>query len=129
MSPTKSLLIYLHPLPIKVRIEHTLSVICHSFFIGFSPICLSDLRLSVYSPKRIYALLTVEFYVSISCKQGQWGIAHLLFLPSQYEIHCLQNSDILILSTNLNQHHKRILLGNSIGYTLICVHLDVNHYI
>ena len=41
----------LHWLPIKACIEYKLSVICHSFFLGLSPIYLSDL-LSVYTPKR-----------------------------------------------------------------------------
>ena len=41
----------LHWLPINARIEYNLSVICHSFFLGLSPIYLSDLLL-VYTPKR-----------------------------------------------------------------------------
>ena len=41
----------LHWLPIKARIYYKLSVICHSFFLGLSPIYLSDLLL-VYTPKR-----------------------------------------------------------------------------
>ena len=41
----------LHWLPINARIEYKLSVICHSFFLGFSPIYLSDLLL-VCTPKR-----------------------------------------------------------------------------
>ena len=44
------LLMSLHWLPINARIEYKLSVICHSFFLGLSPIYLSDL-LSVYTPK------------------------------------------------------------------------------
>ena len=46
------LLMSLHWLPINARIEYKLSVICHSFFLGLSPIYLSDLLL-VYTPKRI----------------------------------------------------------------------------
>ena len=45
------LLMSLHVLPINACIEYKLSVICHSFFLGLSPIYLSDL-LSVYAPKR-----------------------------------------------------------------------------
>ena len=45
------LLMSLHWLPMNARIEYKLSVICHSFFLGLSPIYLSDLLL-VYSPKR-----------------------------------------------------------------------------
>ena len=45
------LLMSLHWLPINARIEYKLSVICHSFFLGFSPTYLSDLLL-VYTPKR-----------------------------------------------------------------------------
>ena len=45
------LLMSLHWLPINARIEYKLSVICHSFFLGLSPIYLSDLLL-VYTPKR-----------------------------------------------------------------------------
>ena len=41
----------LHWLTINARIEYTLTVICHSFFLGLSPIYLPDL-LSVYSAKR-----------------------------------------------------------------------------
>ena len=45
------LLMSLHWLPINARIEYKLSVICHSFFLGLSPIYLSDLLL-VYTPIR-----------------------------------------------------------------------------
>ena len=45
------LLMSLHWLPINARIEYKLSVICHSFVLGLSPIYLSDL-LSVYTSKR-----------------------------------------------------------------------------
>ena len=45
------LVMSLHWLPINARIEYKLSVICHSFFLGLSPITLSDLLL-VYTPKR-----------------------------------------------------------------------------
>ena len=41
----------LHWLPINARIEYKLSVICHFFFLGLSPINLFDLLL-VYTPKR-----------------------------------------------------------------------------
>ena len=44
------LLMSLHWLPINARIEYKLSVICHSLFLGLSPINLSDLLL-VYTPK------------------------------------------------------------------------------
>ena len=45
------LLTSLHWLLINARIEYKLSVICHSLFLGLSPIYLSDLLL-VYTPKR-----------------------------------------------------------------------------
>ena len=45
------LLMSLHWLPINTRIEYRLSLISHSFFLGLSPIYLSDL-LSMYTPKR-----------------------------------------------------------------------------
>ena len=44
-------LMFLHWLPINARIEYKLSVICNFFFLGLSPIYLSDLLL-VYTPKR-----------------------------------------------------------------------------
>ena len=44
------LLMSLHWLPINARIEYKLSVFCHSFLLGLSPIYLSDLLL-VYTPK------------------------------------------------------------------------------
>ena len=44
------LLMSLHLLPINARTEHKLSVMCHSFFLGLSPIYLSD-QLSVYAHK------------------------------------------------------------------------------
>ena len=43
------LLMSLHWLPIDARIEYKLSVICHSLFLGLSPIYFSDLLL-VYTP-------------------------------------------------------------------------------
>ena len=43
------LLMSLHRLTINASIEYKLSVICHSFVLGLSPIFLSDLR-SVYTP-------------------------------------------------------------------------------
>ena len=45
------LLMSLHWLPINARIEYKLSVICHSFFLGLSPIYLFDLLL-VYTPQK-----------------------------------------------------------------------------
>ena len=48
---TSPLLMSLHWLPINAHIEYKLSVICHSFFLGLSPIYLSDILL-VYTPKR-----------------------------------------------------------------------------
>ena len=44
-------LMSLHCLPINARIKYKLSVICNFFFLGLSPIYLSDLLL-VYTPKR-----------------------------------------------------------------------------
>ena len=93
------LLISPHWLPINTRIEYKLSVICHSFFLGLSPIYLCT------HPQEIYALpLTMEFYVSLSCEQRHLGIAHFLLQPPQYGILCLRSSDILILSGNLSWH-------------------------
>ena len=40
----------MHWLPINARIKYKLQVFCHCFFLGSSPIYLSDL-LSVYTPK------------------------------------------------------------------------------
>ena len=45
------LLMSLHWLPINARIEYKLSVFCHSFFLGSSPIYLSNFLL-VHTPKR-----------------------------------------------------------------------------
>ena len=45
------LLMSLHWLPINARIQYKHTVICHCFYIGLSPIYLSDL-LSVYTPTR-----------------------------------------------------------------------------
>ena len=62
------LLMSLHRLPINARIEYKLSVICHSFFLGLSPIYLSDLLL-VCAPKRnLRSSLIIEFYVSLICE-------------------------------------------------------------
>ena len=44
-------LMSLHQLSINSHIEYKLSVICHSFFLGLSPIYLFDLLL-IYTPKR-----------------------------------------------------------------------------
>ena len=49
-------LMSLHMQPINARIEYNLTFICHSLFLGLSFVYLSEL-LSVYTPKRIYALL------------------------------------------------------------------------
>ena len=87
------LLMSLHWLPINALIEYKLSVICHSFFLGLSPIYLSDLLL-VYTPIEIYALLLkIKFYVSLNCEQRHLGIAYFLLQLSQYGILCLQSSD------------------------------------
>ena len=53
------LLMSLHWLPINARIEYKLSVICHSFFFGLSPIYLSDL-------------------LSVICHFLFWLVSHLL---------------------------------------------------
>ena len=95
-------LMSLHWLPIKARIEYKLSYL--SLYIGLSPIYLSDL-LVVYTPKRnLRSFLTIEFYVSLSCKQRHLGVAHFLLQPPQYGIPCLQCSDLQNLSRNLGQH-------------------------
>ena len=91
-----------HWLPINARIEYKLSVICHSFFFGLSPIYLSDLLL-VYTPKRNLRSSSDNSILCISsCEQWHLGIVHFLLQPPQYGILCLQNSDILILSRNLS---------------------------
>ena len=96
------LLMSLHWLPINVRIEYKLSVICHSFFLGLSPTYLSDLLL-VHTPNETYTLLLIiKFYVSINCEQRHLGIAHFYLQPPQYGIPFLQSSDILIPSRNLS---------------------------
>ena len=110
-----SLLISLHGLLINAGIEYKLSVICHSFFLGLSPIYSQCTH-----PKEIYALLvTIEFYVSLNCEERHFEIVHFLLQPPQHGILCLPNSDELNLSRNLSQHKKLIFLGNSIHYTLI----------
>ena len=92
------LLMSLQWLPINVRIEYKLSVICHSFLLGLSPIYLSYLLL-VYTPKFFLdLLLTIEFYASLNNEQRHLGIAHFPLQPPQYGILCLNKSDKLILS-------------------------------
>ena len=98
-----SILMSLHWLPINAHIEYKLSVICHSFFPGLSPIYLSDL-LSVYIPKGNLRTSYNGILCTLSCEQRHLGIAHFLLQPPQYGIPCLQNSDILIISRNLSQH-------------------------
>ena len=122
------LLMSLHWLAINTRIEYKLSVICHSFFLGLSPIYLSDL-LSVYTPKEIYdLLLSILFIVSINCKHT-FGHRSFSFaaptvwnsLPSE-----LKHTDsIQKFKLALKTH----LLGHSIHDILNFVDLDVNHYI
>ena len=103
-SHISPIIMSLHWLPIKACIEYKLSVISHSFTMA----CLLFTCL-IYSqsthPKEIYApLLTMEFYVSLSCEQRHLGIAQFILQPPQYGILELLNSDILILSRNLGQH-------------------------
>ena len=98
------LLMSLHWLPINDRIEYKLSVICHFFYLGLSPIYLSDI-LSVYTLKRNLRSSSDNGILCIlGYEQRHLGIAHFLELPPQYGILCLQDSDILILSRNLCQH-------------------------
>ena len=98
------LLTYLHWLPIMSCIDCKLSVICHSFFLG----CLLFTCLIYYHsthPREIYArLLTMEFYIFLSCEQRHLGIIHFLLQPLQYGNFCLWNSETLILSRNFSQH-------------------------
>ena len=93
------LLVSHNRLHINARIEYGLSVISA---------CLLFTRLinsQSTHPKEIYSLLlAIEFYVSLSCEQRNLGIVIFYLQPPQYGIHCLQNSDILILSRNLSQH-------------------------
>ena len=108
------LLMYLHRLPINVSIEYKLSDICHSSFLGLSPICLSDLLL-VHTPHKnlrsssdnrilcIHKLLTNTF-----------GHRSFPFAAPTIWNSFLQCSDILILSINLCWHQKLIFLGNYI---------------
>ena len=58
------LLMSLHWLPINYHIEYKLSVICHSFYPGLSPIYLSGL-LSVYTPKQDLRSSSVNRNLSI----------------------------------------------------------------
>ena len=48
------LLMSLHWLPIKARIKYKLSVICHSFFLGLSPIYLSTFNLHTQQKFRLF---------------------------------------------------------------------------
>ena len=92
----------LHRLPINARIEYKLSVICHSFFLGLSPIYLSDL-LFVYTLKRnLRSSSDNRIQCILICEQRHLGIAHFLLQPPQYGILCLQCSDILIIYRNLS---------------------------
>ena len=122
------ILMSLHWQPINARIEYKLSVIFHSFFIGLSPIYLSEL-LSVYTRKINLRTSSNRILLSLNCEQRQLCIAHFLLQPPQYGILCLQNSDILIIFRNLGQHKKLILLGNSIYDKKKKIDLDLNHYI
>ena len=75
------LLMSLHWLPINARIEYKLSVICHSFFLGLSPIYLSDL-LSVYTPRRnLCSSSDNGILCIINCEHRHSGIAHFLLQP------------------------------------------------
>ena len=96
------LLMSRHWLPSNARIEYNLSVICHSFFLGLSPIYLSDL-LFQYTPKRNLRSFSDSRILCIpKLRTKTLGIVHLLLQPPQYGILCLQSSDILILSRNLS---------------------------
>ena len=96
------LLMSLHWLPLKARIEYKLSVICHSFFFGLSPIYLTDL-LSVYTPKGNLCSFDNRI-LCISKLQTKSFLHHIFFCsPHENGIHFLQNSGILILSRNLSQ--------------------------
>ena len=93
---------YLHWLPINARIEYKLSAICHSFFLGLSPIYLSDL-LSVSTPKRNLRSSSDSIMLCIpKLRTKTFGHRTFIFADLQYGIRCLQNSDILILFTNLS---------------------------
>ena len=81
-----NLLMSLHWLPINARIEYNLSVICHSFFLGLSPIYLSDLLL-VYTPKRNVRSSSDNIILCIlNCEQRHLGIDHFVWQPQQYGI-------------------------------------------
>ena len=95
-----SLLMSLHWLPINARIQYRLSVICHSFLLGLSPIYLSDLLL-VYTPKRNLRSSSGNRILWISeLRTKTFGHRSFSFAAPQYGILYLQRSDILILSRN-----------------------------
>ena len=91
----------LHWLPINAHIEYKLSLICHSFFLGSSPIYLSDL-FSVFTPKRN---LRSSSDNGISCipklQRKRFGHRSFYLQPPHYRFLCLLSSDILILFRNL----------------------------
>ena len=104
------LLMSLHWLPINTRIEYKLSVICHSFFLGLSPIYLSDL-LTVYTSKRNLRSSSDNRILCIPKPRTKtFGHCSFSFAAPQYGIFCFVNTDILILSRNLMPHKKLIFL-------------------
>ena len=96
------LLMSLHWLPINACIEYKLSVICHSFFLGLSPIYLSDLLL-VYTPKQNLCSSSDNRILCIpKLRTKTFGHRSFSLSAPQYGILCPQSSDILILSRNLS---------------------------
>ena len=78
------LLMSMHWLPINARIEYKLSVICHSFFLGLSPIYLSDLLL-VYTPKgNVRSSFDWNFICPLAANKDIW--ASLIFFCSPHNM-------------------------------------------
>ena len=123
------LLMSLHWLPINAHIEYKLSVICHSFFLGLSPIYLSNL-LSVHTPKRRLCSSSDNSFLCIpKLRTKTFGHRSFSFaaptiwnyVPSE-----LRHTDsIQKFQAALKTH----LYGNSIHDTLIFFYLELNHYI
>ena len=123
------LLMSLHWLPINAHIEYKLSVICHSFFLGLSPIYLSDL-LIVYTPKRNFPSSDNKLLCIPKLRTKTFGHRSFSFaaptiwnsLPSE-----LRHTDsIQKFKLALKTH---LFTKFYTGYIKFSIDLDLNHYI
>ena len=118
------LLMSLRWLPINAHIEYKLSVICHSFFLGLSPIYLSEL-LSVYTPKRNLRSFSGNRTLYVHKLRTKTSLIFFCsphsmeFMPSE-----LRRTDSILKFTSALIIHLFWKL-----YTLDFFYIDLSHYI